>query len=139
MLKKIEEDPAFELRVFVTGVHLSPEFGSTFREIEVDGFRIDAKVEILLSCNTPVAVAKSMGIATIGFAEAYARHRPDMVLMLGDRYELLATWRPMHRLPMYQGCPRMQTPVAEDVQARVINLPSGPTIATAATREQRRL
>ena len=90
VLKKIEEDPAFELRLFVTGAHLSPEFGSTFREIEADGFRIDEKIEILLSSDTPVAVAKSMGIATIGFAEAYARHQPDMVLMLGDRYELLA-------------------------------------------------
>jgi len=78
------------LQVIATGMHLSPEFGLTYREIEDDGFTIDSKVEMLLSSDTPVGVTKSMGMALIGLSEALERLKPDIVLVLGDRFEILA-------------------------------------------------
>jgi len=81
---------SLELQLMVTGMHLSPEFGLTYREIEADGFRIDRKVEMLLSSDTPVGIGKSMGLAICGFADALAELRPDLLLVLGDRYEILA-------------------------------------------------
>lgn len=80
----------FEVRVVVTGAHLSPEFGLTYLEIEKDGIQIDRKVEILLSADTPSAISKSMGMAMIGFADYFAERRPDALIVLGDRYETLA-------------------------------------------------
>ncbi len=94
-----------------TGAHLSPEFGSTWKRIE-DGFAIDAKVEMLLSSNdTPVAVAKSVGLGTIGFADALDRLEPDILLVLGDRFEILSavTAATMLRIPvahLHGGQPR---------------------------------
>jgi len=70
-------------------MHLAPEFGLTYREIEADGFHIDAKVDMLLSSDTPTGVAKSIGLGIIGFADAFARLEPDVVLVLGDRFEIL--------------------------------------------------
>jgi UDP-N-acetylglucosamine 2-epimerase (non-hydrolysing)/GDP/UDP-N,N'-diacetylbacillosamine 2-epimerase (hydrolysing) len=90
VMQAIRAEPNFELCLFVTGMHLSPEFGLTYREIEADGFRIDERIEILQSADTSSAVAKAMGLGTILMSEAYERHRPDMVMMLGDRFELLA-------------------------------------------------
>ncbi len=80
----------FEVRVVVTGAHLSPEFGLTYREIEEDGNQIDRKIEMLLSSDTPVAISKSMGLAMIGFADYFEERRPDALVVLGDRYETLA-------------------------------------------------
>lgn len=71
-------------------MHLSPEFGLTYKEIEADGFKIDKKIEMLLSSDTPVGTVKSMGLASIGFAEAYDELKPDIIVILGDRYEMLA-------------------------------------------------
>jgi UDP-N-acetylglucosamine 2-epimerase (non-hydrolysing)/GDP/UDP-N,N'-diacetylbacillosamine 2-epimerase (hydrolysing) len=71
-------------------MHLSPEFGLTYKEIEADGFKIDKKVEMLLSSDTANATAKSVGLATIGFADAYEDLKPDLLLVLGDRFEILA-------------------------------------------------
>jgi UDP-hydrolysing UDP-N-acetyl-D-glucosamine 2-epimerase len=90
LMKSIAEDSALQLQVAVTGAHLSPEFGLTWREIEADGFRIDARVEMLLSADSATAVTKSIGVATMGFADAFARLAPDVVVVLGDRYEILA-------------------------------------------------
>lgn len=90
LMKDLQANDQFELQVIVSGMHLSPEFGETWREIEQDGFHIDAKVEMLLSSNTPVGVVKSMGIGTLGFADALDRLQPDMVVVLGDRFEALA-------------------------------------------------
>lgn len=81
---------SFEVRVVVTGAHLSPEFGLTYREIEKEGIEIDRKIEILLSSDTPSAISKSMGMALIGFADYFAERRPDALIVLGDRYETLA-------------------------------------------------
>ena len=90
LMKEIQADSGLELQVVVTGMHLSPEFGLTYRSIEADGFAIDAKVETLLSSDTSVGVAKSVGLGVIGFADAYERLRPDIVIVLGDRFEILA-------------------------------------------------
>lgn len=90
LMKAIHEDAELQLQVIATNMHLSPEFGLTYREIEKDGFTIGKKVEMLLSSDTPNATAKSVGLGTIGFADAYEDLRPDMIVVLGDRYEILA-------------------------------------------------
>ena len=90
LIKEIQEDPDLELQLIVTGMHLSPEFGLTYRQIEEDGFKIDKKIEMLLSSDTPVGISKSMGLGMIGFAEAYADLKPDIVVLLGDRFEVFS-------------------------------------------------
>ncbi len=90
LMKGIQSDADLELQIIATGMHLSPEYGSTFRVIEQDGFLIDAKVEMLLSSDTPVGIAKSIGLGTIGMADALARLQPDLLVLLGDRFEILA-------------------------------------------------
>jgi UDP-hydrolysing UDP-N-acetyl-D-glucosamine 2-epimerase len=90
LMKEIDTDPDLSLQIVVTGMHLSPEFGLTYRVIEEDQFKIDEKVEMLLSSDTPVGIAKSMGIAIMGFADAFERLKPDLLVLLGDRYEILA-------------------------------------------------
>ncbi len=90
LMKEIQGDPDLELQLIATGMHLSPEFGLTYRQIEKDGFKIDRKIEILLSSDTPVGISKSMGLGMIGFAEAYEELKPDILVFLGDRFELLS-------------------------------------------------
>jgi len=90
VMEGIRESEQLELQVIATGMHLSPEFGLTYREIEQDGFHIDRKVEMLLSADTPSSISKSMGIAMIGFADALEQLKPNLVLLLGDRYEIFA-------------------------------------------------
>jgi GDP/UDP-N,N'-diacetylbacillosamine 2-epimerase (hydrolysing) len=90
LMEAIDRSPTLALQVIATGAHLSPEFGLTYREIEAAGFSIDRKVEMLLSSDSSVGVTKSIGLATIGFADALSELKPDMVVVLGDRYEILA-------------------------------------------------
>jgi len=90
LMKEIQNHSQLELQVAATGMHLSPEFGSTYQEIEADGFIIDAKVEMLLSADTNTAVTKSMGLGVMGFADVYERLMPDIVVVLGDRFEIFA-------------------------------------------------
>jgi len=90
VLRAIEAEPDLELSLVVTGMHLSHEFGYTVKEIENDGFRIDARVEMLLSSDTLSAMAKSVGIGIVGIAQAWEQLEPDMILVLGDRTEPLA-------------------------------------------------
>jgi len=90
VMKGIKESSLLDLQVVATGMHLSPEFGLTFKEIEADGFKIDHKLEMVLSADTPSAVAKSTGLGMIGFADAISELQPDVMIVLGDRYELLA-------------------------------------------------
>ena len=78
------------LQILVSGMHLAPEFGLTYREIEEDGFEIDAKVEMLLSSDSPTGICKSTGLGLIGFSEALERLQPDLVVILGDRFEAFA-------------------------------------------------
>lgn len=88
-MRKVAEDPGLQLQIVATNMHLSPEFGMTYREIESDGFEISRKVEMLLSSDTPVGTAKSMGLGIIGYADAIAELDPDLIVILGDRYEML--------------------------------------------------
>jgi GDP/UDP-N,N'-diacetylbacillosamine 2-epimerase (hydrolysing) len=90
VMEGIRGSPGLELQLIATGMHLSPEFGLTYREIELDGFRIDRKVEMLLSSDTPAGVTKSMGLGLIGFGEALLDLRPDLMLILGDRFEIFS-------------------------------------------------
>lgn len=90
LLKRMKKDDFFELQILVTGMHLSPEFGLTYQEIEEDGFLINEKVEMLLSSDTGVGVSKSIGLGIIGFADAFDRLKPDLVVLLGDRFETFA-------------------------------------------------
>ena len=90
VMQAISESPKLALQIIATGMHLSPEFGLTYLQIEKDGFSIDEKIEMLLSADTPVALAKSMGLGLIGFGEALQRLRPDVLFVLGDRFEIFA-------------------------------------------------
>lgn len=90
VMKGIRQSSELELQLIVTGMHLSPEFGMTVAEIETDCFLIDRKVEMLLSSDTAVSITKSMGLGMIGFADALAELKPDLMLVLGDRFEIFA-------------------------------------------------
>lgn len=89
LMSAIEADPSLELQIIATGMHLSPEFGLTYKEIEKD-FTITKKIEMLLSSDTPVGISKSMGLAQISFAESFEELKPDLVVVLGDRYEIFS-------------------------------------------------
>lgn len=90
LMHELRESEGLKLQVIATGMHLSPEFGLTYREIEEAGFNIDSKIETLLSADTASAVTKSMGLGLIAFADAYARLAPDLIVVLGDRFEIFS-------------------------------------------------
>tara|TARA_R110002050_G_scaffold237905_1_gene373995 strand:+ start:5204 stop:6373 length:1170 start_codon:yes stop_codon:yes gene_type:complete len=90
LIKGVHDDPALELNLLVTGMHLSPEFGLTWKQIEQDGFPITKKIEILLSSDTAVGISKSNALALISFAEAFDELKPEIVVLLGDRTETFA-------------------------------------------------
>jgi GDP/UDP-N,N'-diacetylbacillosamine 2-epimerase (hydrolysing) len=90
VMQGIKDDPELTLQIIATGMHLSPEFGLTFQAIEQDGFLIDRKVEMLTSSDTAVGIAKSMGLGLIGFADALHELQPDLIVVLGDRFEIFA-------------------------------------------------
>lgn len=90
LMKEIQADPDLVLQLVVTGMHLAPEFGLTWRDIEQDGFTIDRTVDMLLSADTPLGTAKSMGLGMIGLADALASLKSDIVVLLGDRFEMLS-------------------------------------------------
>ena len=89
VIDKIHKAKDLELQLVATGMHLSPEFGMTYKEIEADGYTVTEKVEMLLSSDTGVGITKSMAVALMGFGECFDRLKPDMVVILGDRYEML--------------------------------------------------
>ena len=90
LLKALAADADISLKLYVSGMHLSPEFGLTVQLIENDGFGIAERVEMLLSSDTPEAIAKSMGLGLIGFGQTFSKYQPDILVVLGDRYEMLA-------------------------------------------------
>lgn len=90
LMEGIKRSKSLELQLIVTGMHLSPEFGMTKKVILDDGFIVDREIEMLISSDTAVGVTKSVGLGVIGFADALAVLRPDMMLLLGDRYEIFA-------------------------------------------------
>ena len=102
ILRDLEADPAFELQLIVTGMHLSPEFGMTVRQIEQDGLPIRKRVEMLLSSDTGTGVVKSMALGLIGISDALEQLQPDVVLVLGDRFEILAAVQAclIHKVPV---------------------------------------
>lgn len=102
LLSDLRADPDFELQLVVTGMHLALEFGNTVQEIERDGFEIARRVEMLLSGDTPGAVAKSVGLGVIGMSDALEQLRPDIVVVLGDRFEIFAAAQAclIHNIPI---------------------------------------
>lgn len=90
VMEGINNDPQLTLQIIATGMHLSPEFGLTYEAIEKDGFKIDRMVEMLTSSDTPIGIAKSMGLGLIGFADALNEMKPDLILVLGDRFEIFS-------------------------------------------------
>ena len=90
LIQKIAADEELELQLVATGMHLSPEFGLTVDLIEKDGFELSDKIEILLSSDSAIGISKSMGLANISFAETFERLQPDMIVLLGDRYEIFS-------------------------------------------------
>ena len=89
LMKEVQNDDKLKLQIIVTGMHLSPEFGLTYKKIEKN-FKIDKKIEILLSSDTATGISKSMGLAQISFSEAFTDLKPDIIVLLGDRYELFS-------------------------------------------------
>ena len=89
LLDEIVISHSLELKLLVSGMHLSSEFGLTYKKIEDDGFVCDEKVEMILSSDTTVSICKSMGLGMIGFSEALERIKPDIFVILGDRFEML--------------------------------------------------
>jgi UDP-hydrolysing UDP-N-acetyl-D-glucosamine 2-epimerase len=90
LIRQIDEDPELTLQLLVTGQHLAPQFGNTVKEIEADGLTISAQVEMLMASDSGVSIAKSMSLGLSGFADALSRLSPDLIVVLGDRYEILA-------------------------------------------------
>jgi len=90
LMKEMGADKELELQIIATGMHLSPEFGNTYQQIEKDGFVINKKVYMLLSSDSEVGISKSMGLGMIGFADAFNNLKPDLVVVLGDRFEIFS-------------------------------------------------
>src|SRR5437899_1916023 len=90
LMHAIKDAPDLTLQVLATAMHLEDAFGHTVDVIRSDGFRVDAEVPMQLTSDTPMGIAKSTGLGTIGLAEAFDRLRPDIVVLLGDRFETLA-------------------------------------------------
>lgn len=88
LLQALSADPELELRLYVTGMHLAPEFGATVKMIEADGYPIAERIETLLSSDSPEGVGKAMGLGLLGFSQAFARSRPDILVVLGDRFDM---------------------------------------------------
>ena len=90
VMEGIKFEPNLQLQIVAIGMHLSPEFGLTYQEIEADGFLIDKKVEMLISSDTPSGIAKSMGLGMISFADVLSELKPDLIVVLGDRFEIFS-------------------------------------------------
>jgi GDP/UDP-N,N'-diacetylbacillosamine 2-epimerase (hydrolysing) len=88
LMRELQKDPEVELLIIATGMHLSPEFNLTYRAIEEAGFTISKKIEVLLSSDSTIGISKSMGLAMISFSEAYNEMNPDLIVVLGDRFEI---------------------------------------------------
>lgn len=140
LMQAIREDKALELQVIATGMHLCPEFGLTYRNIEQDGFRIDRKVEMLLSSDSDSAVTKSIGVGLMAFSDVLDDLRPDIVVVLGDRFELLsaAIGALIARLPIahIHGGETSQGAIDEGVRHAITKMASLHFAATEAYRRR---
>lgn len=101
VMQGIKDSKKLELQIVATGMHLSPEFGLTYKEIENDGFKINHKIEMLMGSDTTSGISKSIGVGLIGFADVFAHIRPDTLLVLGDRFEIFSAVCAalIHRIP----------------------------------------
>lgn len=90
LISKIKNDESLDLQLLVSGSHLSPEFGLTYKEIEADQFDIDEIVEMVMSSDTPSSICKSFSLGLMGYGDALNRLKPSLLIVLGDRYETLA-------------------------------------------------
>ena len=90
LIREIDVDKDLELQIIATGMHLSPEFGNTYQQIEEDGFFINKKVDISLTSDTELAISKSMGLGMIGFADAFDELQSNLIVVLGDRFEIFS-------------------------------------------------
>jgi GDP/UDP-N,N'-diacetylbacillosamine 2-epimerase (hydrolysing) len=139
VMEEIRATSGLTLQIAATGAHLSPEFGLTYREIEQDGFTIDRRVEMLLSSDTPSGIAKAIGLGTIGFADVFADLRPDVLLVLGDRFEILsaATAALIARVPIahLHGGERTEGAVDEAIRHAITKMSH---LHFVATEEYRR-
>ena len=90
LMRYVDNEKSMELQVIATGMHLSSEFGMTYKQIEEDGIIINSKIEILLSSDTPTAISKSTGIGIISASEVFYKLKPDLIVVLGDRFEILS-------------------------------------------------
>ncbi len=102
LMEHLSDDPHIELQTLVSGMHLAPEFGLTFREIERDGFPLNETIDMLLSSDTPAGLCKSTGLGLIGYSDALVRLAPHVLVILGDRFEALAaaTAATFHGIPV---------------------------------------
>lgn len=140
LIREIHEAPDLQLQLVVTGTHLSPEFGYTVNEIEADGFPISEKIEMLLSSDSPVGVGKSIGLGVIGFAEAFHRLSPDIVVLLGDRYEALAAAQAamVNRIPIahLHGGERTEGQMDEAIRHAITKMSHLHFVSTEAYRKR---
>src|SRR5690606_23448585 len=90
LMTLIKRSPEMDLQIIATGAHLSPEFGLTYQLIENDGFTISDKLEMLMSSDTSTGIVKTMGVCMISIADSLNRLKPDLIVVLGDRYEMLS-------------------------------------------------
>lgn len=90
LMRLLDRDRDIRLQILVSGTHLSPEFGLTYKAIEEDGFTINEKVEMLESSDSPAGICSSMGRGLAGYGEAFERLKPSILIIAGDRYEALA-------------------------------------------------
>jgi UDP-hydrolysing UDP-N-acetyl-D-glucosamine 2-epimerase len=140
LMRAVRDDDELELQLVAAAMHLSPEFGLTFRDIERDGFRIDRKVEMLLSADSDVAATKSIGVGLLAFADTFDVLRPDIVVVLGDRFELLsaAVAALMARIPLahIHGGETSQGAVDESVRHAITKMAVLHFTATEAYRDR---
>ena len=98
LMREINSSPNLELQVIVTGMHLSGDFGSTYLEIQEDDFKFSYVVDMLLNSDSPAAIAKSIGIGVMGFADAFVNLQPNYLILLGDRFEVFAAASAAHTM-----------------------------------------
>lgn len=139
LIRRISESKDADLFLLVTGMHLSPEFGYTYKEIENDGFHIDKKIEMLLSADSPAGIVKSMGVEMIGLADCFADNKVDLIVVLGDRFESLvvATVATIFQIPVahIHGGERTEGLIDESIRHSITKMSS---LHFAAIEEYRR-
>lgn len=138
LIGAIRSDPSLRLQVIASGMHLAPQFGRTLREIEAEGIKLDRKIDMQLTGESSLANLKSIGLGLSGFADAFAKLKPDIVVLLGDRFELLAAAISalMLRIPIahIHGGERSEGAIDESVRHTITKMASLHFAATESYR-----